>query len=275
MGRSNIISNMEKNQHQITEEEVQVFNKKETLAGKSEKKRDYFLPASIVVAGVLIGGAVVFALLYKGGSSAGNGAAQNGNNANGQAASTTDVMNVGGRDIVLGNANAPVTIVEYSDYQCPYCGKFFAETQPLIVKNYVDTGKVRLVFRNFPFLGPESVAAAEAAECAIDQNQGAAYHDALYRAKYAEEAGGGSENDGSMNSAFFIKLAQQLNLDIPTFTTCINSNKYANEVKQEEARGVAAGVNSTPTFFVNGQQVLGAQPYATFQAGIDALLKGQ
>lgn len=263
---------MENNQHQITEEEVQVFNEKEAPVGKSgtnEKKRDYFLPISIVIAGILIAGAVVFAILYKGGSSTGHGAEQ------ATATSTVDVMKVGGRDIVLGDANAPVTIVEYSDYQCPYCGKFFLETQPLIVKNYVDTGKVRMVFRNFPFLGAESVAAAEAAECAIDQNQGASYHDALYKAKYAEETAGGSENDGSMTRAFFLTLAQQLNLDIPTFTTCIDSNKYANEVDQEKAAGIAAGVNSTPTFFINGQQVLGALPYAQFQAGIDALLKGQ
>jgi len=77
-----------------------------------------------------------------------------------------------------------------------------------------------------------------------------------------------------MNRAFFLKLAQGLNLDIPTFTSCIDSNKYASQIDQEKATGVTAGVNSTPTFFVNGQQVLGALPYAQFKIGIDALLKG-
>jgi protein-disulfide isomerase len=259
---------MEKDQHKITEEEVQVFDKEIALADKG-KKKDYFLPASIIIAALLIAGAVVFAIMYKGGSSTGGSAAQQPT-----ATSTVDVMKVGGRDIVLGDANAPVTIIEYSDYQCPWCGKFFTETQPLIVKNYVNAGKVRMVFRNFPVLGPESTAAAEAAECAEDQNQGMAYHDALYKAKYAEETGGGSENDGSMNRAFFLKIAQGLNLDTPTFTNCIDSNKYASQVNQEKATGIAAGANSTPTFFINGQQILGALPYAQFKTGIDTLLKG-
>jgi len=172
---------MEKNQNKITEDEVQVLddevralNKEIALFDKA-KKKDYFLPASIIIAGMLIAGAVIFAIMYKGGSSTGGSVAQQS-----AATSTADVMKVGGRDIVLGDASAPVTIVEYSDYQCPYCGKFFTETQPLIVQNYVNTGKVRMVFRNFPFLGPESTAAAEAAECAEDQNQGVGYHDALF-----------------------------------------------------------------------------------------------
>ena len=257
---------MEEKQHKITEEEVQIFNK-ETAPADDGRKKDYFLPASIIVAAVLIAGAIVFAIIYKGGSPGGSAAQQ--------ATSTVDVMKAESRDIVLGNANAPVTIVEYSDYQCPYCGNFFTETQPLIVQNYVNVGKVKMIFRNFPFLGAESIAAAEAAECAADQNQGVAYHDALLKAKHAEEVGGGSENDGSLNRTFFLKLAQGLNLNMPVFTSCIDSNKYASQINQEKATGAAAGVNSTPTFFINGQQVLGALPYSQFETGIDSLLKGQ
>lgn len=257
---------MENNKHKTTEEEVSVF-KKESASADGEKGKDYFLPISIIIAGVLVAGAVIFAITYRGGST-GNAGQQL------VAKSTAEIMKVGDRDIVLGKANAPVTIVEYSDYQCPFCGKFFIETQPLIVQNYVDTGKVRMVFRNFPFLGPESIAAAEAAECAIDQNQGANYHGALYRAKYTEETSGGGENDGSMNRAFFLKLAQGLNLDMPTFTSCIDSSKYANRVSQEKAVATAAGVQSTPMFFINGQEILGALPYAQFKAAIETLLKG-
>lgn len=256
---------MEENKNKITEEEVQVFNE-----ASGNKRKDYLLPASIVAAGVLIAGAVVFAIIYKSKPSAGEPSAQQPS-----AAAVADIMKVGGRDIVLGDANAPVTLVEYLDYQCPFCGKFFLETQRLIVNDYVNSGKARIVFRNFPFLGPESFAAAQAAECAEDQNQAVAYHDALFKAKYAEETGGGSENDGSMRKSFFIKLAQQLNLDVPAFTSCIDSAKYAGQVDQEKAAGVSAGVKSTPTFFVNGQLIEGAYPYAYFKAGIDALLKGK
>jgi len=283
MSSQDKLYDMEQEQHHINEEEVQVFKTEKEIQPEisapveaiEKKKRDYFLPASILIAAILIAAAVIFATFNKGGS-----AQPVGNFGAAGTATTTpavDIMKIGSRDIVIGQANAPVTVVEYSDYQCPYCGKFFTETQPLIVSNYVNTGKVKMVFRNFPFLGAESNAAAEAAECALDQGQtqAAAYHDALYTAKYGEETSGGSENDGSMTRAFFLKMAQQVNLDIPTFTTCLDSNKYENQVNQEKADGIAAGVNSTPTFFINGQEVEGAVPYAQFKTGIDTLLNAQ
>jgi protein-disulfide isomerase len=273
---------MEQEQHHINEEEVQIFNKEPepepegaapVAEADNKKKRDYFLPASILIAAVLIAAAIIFAIMHKGGGAtqpvAGFGAATT--------TPVAEIMKIANGDIVLGQASAPVTVIEYSDYQCPYCGKFFTETQPLIVSNYVNTGKVRMVFRNFSFLGPESSSSAQAAECALDQGQtqAAEYHDALYTAKYAEETGGGSENDGSMDRTFLLKIAQQVKLDIPTFTTCIDSNKYAAQIDQEKADGIAAGVNSTPTFFINGQEVEGAVPYAQFKAGIDTLLNAQ
>ncbi len=121
----------------------------------------------------------------------------------------TDVPPPGSGDVILGDANAPVTIIEYGDYQCPFCGRFFSEVEPLIRSQYIQTGKAKMVFRNYPFLGPESDAAAEAAECAKDQGQYWAYHDALYSAKIQSP----TENNGILNKDLFEKIASDLKLN--------------------------------------------------------------
>lgn len=245
------------------------------------EKKDRFLPVSIIVAAVVIGGALIFTTMYRGGSGSGAGAANIGGAANpsaaaqqpAAAAANTSVMQLGSRDAILGNANAPVTMIEYGDYQCPFCGtEFFAQTEPLIVQNYVNTGKVRFVFRDFAFLGAESDAAANAAQCAEDQNKLWAYHDALYTAKVADDAKGGSEDDGFFSTAELLKLGQQVGLDMSTFTSCVQNNSDASIVTQEKTAATAQGVDSTPTFYINGTQILGAQPYAQFQAAIETAL---
>jgi protein-disulfide isomerase len=244
----------------------------QTHMASKAPKRDYFLPMSILVAGVIIAGAVVFAS-YRGSpaSLAAGGVAQNNNQpaAAQPSVNAADIMKLGSRDAVLGSANAPVTIIEYGDYQCPFCTKFFSQTQSLIVANYVNTGKAKFVFRNLAFLGPESTAAAQAAECANDQGKLWAYHDALYKAKIADENAGGSENDGYFTRAVFLKLAGQVGLDATAFASCVDGNKYATLVAQEKSDTSAIGVNSTPTFFVNGQEIQGAQPYASFQTALN------
>jgi hypothetical protein len=131
---------------------------------------------------------------------------------------------------------------------------------------------VRFVFRNFAFLGAESTAAAEAAECAEDQNKLWAYHDALYGAKVADEQGGGGEDDGFYNTAEFLKLAQQVGLNMSTFTTCVNTNQDAAIVAQDKTSAGTYGVNSTPSFFINGTAISGAQPYSVFQAFKDKII---
>ena len=232
-----------------------------------------FLPISILVAAVLISGSILFAVFYKGGAATPSPAVQQPQAA--APTSTISIMALSPRDAVLGDANASVTFIEYGDYQCPFCVQYFSQTQPLLIKKYVDSGKMKMVFRSFPFLGPESTAATEAAECAADQNQAWAYHSALYQAKAQDEQKGGSENDGSLNRTLFLKLAQQLGMDIPAFTTCIDTNKYASQVAQEKTVASAAGVDSTPVFFINGRQIMGAQPYANFQSVIDGLLSAK
>jgi protein-disulfide isomerase len=118
---------------------------------------------------------------------------------------------LGARDVILGDPNAPVTFIEYGDYQCPFCARFFTDVEPLIRDQYVKTGKVKIIFRSYPFLGAESTAAAEAAECAKDQGKFWEYHDALYTA----ESQDGHENNGSMTRDLFLTLAQNLKLDAP------------------------------------------------------------
>jgi len=250
----------------------------EVSVSSGPRKRDMFLPVSILIAAVVVGGAIVFLTLYKGGSAAvpAGGVGGNGNvvEATSTAANPAAAMTLGSRDAILGNASATVTLIEYGDYQCPYCVEFFSQTQPQIIQNYVNTGKVRVVFRDFAFLGAESTASANAAQCAEDQGKLWAYHDALYSAKLADDNNGGSEDDGFYTTTEFVRLAQQVGLNIPTFTNCVNNNADANIVAQEKGAAADAGVDSTPSFIINGTMITGAQPYSVFQQALDAALKG-
>ena len=129
-----------------------------------------------------------------------------------------------------------------------------------------------MVFRDFPFLGPESTAAAGAAQCAEDQGKLWPYHDALYQAKVNDDASGGSEDDGLFTNTLFEQLATKVGLDATTFASCLTANTDANIVADEKSTAEAAGVDSTPTFFINGTEITGAQPYAVFQEAIDSAL---
>ena len=158
------------------------------------------------------------------------------------AANVASLMTLSSRDAVLGNANAPVTIVEYGDYQCPFCTRYFSQIEPVIKSQYIDTGKAKMIFRDFPFIGSESTAAANAAQCAEDQGKLWGYHDALYAAKVADEAKNTSaENDGFFTRAEFLKLANQAGLSASSFTSCLDGNQHANDVTTEKSNAVAAG----------------------------------
>ena len=261
---------MENNQHEIKEKEVQVFNNDAASADKGNKK-DYFLPISIIIAGVLIAGAVIFAIIYKGGS--GGSAAQQ--------PTASSALKLASRDVILGNANAPVTIIEYGDYQCPYCNLFFTETQPFIVQNYVNAGKVRMIFRNFivndrTSSQHESHDAALAAECAKDQNKFWDFHDALSQLEFKDETVNPqtAENNGNLNRNAFMTIAKTLGMDQNKFASCFDSGQYSANVQQESDQAAKYGMNSTPTFFINDQQIVGALPYSDFKTEIDTLLKG-
>ena len=165
-----------------------------------------------------------------------------------------------------GDSNAPVTIIEFADFQCPYCGRFFAETKPQIDEQYMQSGKVRFAYFNFAFLGPESNWAAEAAECAADQNKFWEYHDKLYDSQ-------SGENQGAFNKDNLKKFAEDMGLDTSAFNECLDSGKYTQLIRDESSMASSIGVRSTPTFLINGQAVVGAQPFEIFQQTIDPLLK--
>jgi protein-disulfide isomerase len=167
-----------------------------------------------------------------------------------------------------GDQNAPVTLIEFSDFQCPYCGKFATETEQQIYDQYIKTGKLRFGYIHFTFLGQESQWAAEASECANDQNAFWPYHDYLF----AHQSG---ENLGAFNKDNLKKFAVTLNLNAEQFNQCLDSGKYTDLVKSQTSMAQNLGVSSTPTMVINGKVLLGAQPFATFQQVIDSDLSGQ
>lgn len=162
-------------------------------------------------------------------------------------------------DAVKGNANAPVTIIEFSDYECPFCERHFQETYPQLLKEYVDTGKIKLVFRDFPLssIHPNAQKAAEAAECAGEQSKYWQMHDKLY------------SNQDALDVESLKKYAKELGLNTAAFNTCLDSGKMADEVAKDFADGQDAGVTGTPGFFINGRFLAGAYPFETFKKIID------
>lgn len=164
-------------------------------------------------------------------------------------------------DPSVGPANAPVTIVEFSDFQCPYC-KLSVPLIKEILAKYPD--EVRVVYRDYPGPNhPHAPQAAEAAQCAGDQGKFWEYHDNLFD----RQASGTGWN--------FSELAKEIGLNQDTFAACLNSRRYREEVAKDLRDGLKLGVTSTPTFFINGRPLVGAKPFAEFQTMIDRLLKQQ
>jgi protein-disulfide isomerase len=164
-----------------------------------------------------------------------------------------------------GDADAPVLMIEYSDYQCPYCSRYVQETLPLIEENYIQTGKVRYVFKDFPLsFHAQASLAAQAARCAGDQGDYWGMHDLLFA----------NQQDWANDRAaqIFSDYADQLGLDTGQFDSCLSSGSYEDEVNSEIQEGLSVGVSGTPAFFVNGQFISGAQPYQAFQQAIEAAL---
>lgn len=162
-----------------------------------------------------------------------------------------------------GDANAKVTIVEFADFRCPFCEQYFTNTLTQIMKDYVDTGKVKYAFRNYAFLGPASIVAANAAECANDQGKFWDFHNYLYKNQP-------QETDTSMyNTDTLTQAAVSLGMNGDQFRSCLDGKKFDSKVSTDLADGQKAGVNGTPSFFVNGMPLVGAQPYTAFKTLID------
>jgi len=173
-----------------------------------------------------------------------------------------DVKELLDDDPMKGDANAPVTIIEWSDFECPFCSRFYEQTLPLIQEQYIDTGKVKLVYRDFPLtsLHPTAQKAAEAAECADEQGKFWEYHDKIF------------ENQALLSVTSLKQWAADLGLDTEKFNDCLDSGKMASEVNKDLQDGADVGIRGTPGFIINGQLISGAQPFSVFQQVIESQL---
>ncbi len=168
-------------------------------------------------------------------------------------------------DPVRGNPNAKLTIVEFADYQCPFCARFQKDVLTPMLKEYVDTGKVRFVFKNLAFLGKESTDAANAALCAKEQNKFWEYHDKLFDSQDGENQGGFAPDK-------LKGFAAALGLNAAQFNSCLDAQKYNAQVTADNAEAAKNGFQSTPSTAVGNTPIVGAQPYAQFKTAIDAEL---
>ena len=177
-------------------------------------------------------------------------------------------------DPIKGDPDAPVTIIEFSDFQCPFCARFFQQTLPLIEENYLDTGKVKLVYRDLPLasIHPNAIPSHIAAECADEQGKFWEYHDILFGQQSQWNRLG---LDDLKN--IFKQYADDLELDTVSFDSCLDSSDIVDEINDDLVAARALGATGTPTFFIGTEKdgytkITGAQPYAVFQASIEDLL---
>lgn len=181
-----------------------------------------------------------------------------------QAPTKVDVK-ITDQDPFLGDPNAKLTVVEFSDFQCPFCGRFFKDVAPQLKKDYIDTGKVKFVYKHLAFLGKESTDAANASECAKEQNKFWQYHDKLFNSQ-------NGENQGAFSTDNLKKFAADLGLNTTQFNECLDGQKYNDHVQEDVAEANRLGFNSTPSTAVGDTPVIGAQPYNAFKTIIDQKL---
>ncbi len=171
---------------------------------------------------------------------------------------------------ILGDPSAPITIVEFGDYQCHQCYNWFHNTKPTITKEYIDTGKVNLVFVDMAFLGRDSPKAAQASYCAEEQDMYWEYHDVLYNLQEDKI------DNGWANSERLKAIALSLGLDNDLFESCLDSGKYSKRVQYNTQQAREHGVRGTPGFFIVGpdgqQQIGGAQPFSVFKQVLDQMI---
>ena len=162
----------------------------------------------------------------------------------------------------IGPTDAPITIVEFSDYQCPFCRRWHAEVYEPLLAAY--PGQIRLVYRHLPLtsIHPDAMSAAEASMCAGEQDAYWQYHDKLFSSE-------------SLGSGIYVQYAQELGLNMTTFESCLNDHKYQQAIQADSDFALNLGIRSTPTFFINGLAVVGAQPLDVFKQVIDKELAGE
>ena len=226
------------------------------------KNSPLLIPASIIVSGVII----AVAVMYSGGVDLGGKKTDEKKQLSAESAGEASaLLGVVGGDQVLGSPSASVTFIEFGDFQCPFCGRFYSTTEKELKEKYVKTGKVKFIWRDFAFLGQESFDSAVAARCAGEQGKFWEYHNYLF-----EHQNG--ENEGAFSVANLKNFAKILNLDASQFNSCLDSSKFLSAVQKETELGRQLGVDGTPSSFINGVHITGAVPFAQFeQVILDAL----
>lgn len=166
---------------------------------------------------------------------------------------------------IEGSPDALVTMIEFSDFKCPYCGRFVAESLERLRKEYVSTGQVRFVYKHYAILGQESSRSAEASECIAEQGKFWEYHDAIF----ADQA----TTRSTLDDPGLAELAGQVGVDTTAFEECLASGRYTAQISQQSLSVQALGFRGTPSFLINGVALTGAQPFEVFQQVIEEQLK--
>jgi protein-disulfide isomerase len=185
-----------------------------------------------------------------------------------ESSTLTSAKLIDGGSPIMGNPNAEITILEWGDYQCTFCYKFHQDTLDVMKEDFINTGKVKLIFKDFPLNGPDSFLAAEASYCAEDQEKYWQYHDELYK-------NWGGERTGWITRDSLDEFANSINLDLEQFNKCLDDHKYQNKVISLHEFGKKIGIDATPSFLVfNDEKIIkirGNQPLEVFLKTFDEL----
>jgi len=173
----------------------------------------------------------------------------------------------------LGSPDAPIVVVEFSDFQCPFCATFSREVRPLIEERYVSTGKVRFVYRDFPLMSihPGALLAAHVANCAGEQGAFWQMHNRIFAGMEQREWSSGNASDFRT----FLNYAEELDIDAAQVQQCVESNRYGPRIQEDIQAAQQAGIRSTPSFLVNGQVLVGAQPFEVWERVFETILNSQ
>jgi protein-disulfide isomerase len=227
------------------------------------KPKKATVPIVVAVVAVLVTGAMLVPALLDGGSEEpSRGAAEVSREGGRPPLDENDpllqvIRRDAGDPLAVGDVDAPVVMINYSDFQCPFCGKFARDTEPVLMERFVENGTLRIEWRDFPYLGPESTTAARAGRAAAAQGRFWQFHDAMYEDQPPP-------NSGKITEDYLADVAERIGLDVERFRRDMSSKKIARAVQRDFQEGQSIGVTGTPAFLVNGQPVMGAQPTDVF-----------
>lgn len=220
--------------------------------------KDYFIPALILLSGLFVSGTIFWK-----------------NNATEKTIPGTILpintsqeradIKINSSDPIIGNPKASITFVEFYDFQCGYCKLFAQQTLPKIIEKYIKTGKVKIVFKDLINQGEDSVQAAVSANCAFEQNKFIDYHNEIFALGDFSKIPTKEE---------LLNIAQKLNLNVFKFNSCLSNTTTREDIEQDTKEGKLAGATGTPTIFINGIKIVGAQNFSIYETVIEQELRG-